>query len=73
MTRGEGKTEKEEESLKAKVHAPGCGYLAIKALAAPKLFSWRGGLMDLYYLRLSGFQTDSINIQTLNSAGSGRH
>lgn len=33
---------KEEESLEAKVPTPGCGYLAIKALAAPKLFSWRG-------------------------------
>lgn len=50
-----------------------CSNLAIKALAAKKAFLMEGELMDLYYLWLSGFQIDTINIQTLSSAGSSRH
>lgn len=47
--------------------------LAVWALASRELSPLeRGELMGLDYLWLSGFQIDTINIQTLNLAGCSR-
>jgi hypothetical protein len=79
MEKEKGERQKEEEGKRKrkaqsnKSMHQSYSKLAFKALSSQKAFLEEGQLMDLYYLWLSGFQIDTINIQTLNSAGSSRH
>lgn len=76
--KGGREREKKKKTSKPKIHTPVCSNLAIEeGISRRKAFlvGLGGGVrsMDLYYLWLSGFQIDTINIQSLNSAGSSHH
>jgi len=64
-----GKREKEKPTFSTRSHSnPGNMGISVQRAFS----SGRGELMGLDYLWLSGFQIDTINIQTLNLAGCSR-